>query len=61
MKIVTCLTCLENFDADDIQAFRDNNARKEFSVSGMCQNCQDDLFGGSNEDFGDVNDFKEIK
>ena len=39
-----CLTCDE---ARDLKAtsFRDDISRKEYSISGMCQSCQDDLFG----------------
>lgn len=25
--------------------FRDELSRKEFGISGMCQNCQDEVFG----------------
>ena len=28
--------------------FRDDLSRKEYSISGMCQDCQDVLFGGVN-------------
>ncbi len=39
-----CLTCDE---ARDLKAtsFRDDISRKEYSISGMCQSCQDDVFG----------------
>lgn len=26
--------------------FRDDLSRKEFKISGLCQKCQDDAFGG---------------
>jgi predicted Zn-ribbon and HTH transcriptional regulator len=26
--------------------FRDELSRKEFRISGLCQKCQDDMFGG---------------
>ena len=29
--------------------FRDELSRKEFSISGFCQSCQDDIFGPSDE------------
>jgi hypothetical protein len=29
-----------------VLGFRDSLSRKEYSISGMCQNCQDDTFGG---------------
>ncbi len=25
--------------------FRDNLSRKEYTISGLCQNCQDNIFG----------------
>jgi hypothetical protein len=33
-----------------ILAFRDLLSAKEFEISGMCQECQDDVFGENNED-----------
>ncbi len=30
--------------------FRDEISKKEFGISGFCQACQDDIFGGSDED-----------
>jgi len=44
----TCVSC----DAEGIIAtsFRDDISRKEYSISGMCQSCQDDVFGVSDED-----------
>lgn len=29
----------------DINEFRDELSRKEFAISGLCQDCQDDTFG----------------
>lgn len=73
---VVCMTCLEPFDVNDPSAFNDELSRREFSISGMCQACQDSTFGGigEEEDFDefeediewedeemDVNDFKEEK
>lgn len=26
--------------------FRDEKSRKEYAISGMCQKCQDEMFGG---------------
>jgi hypothetical protein len=39
----TCVSC----DAESIIAtsFRDDISRKEYSISGLCQSCQDDVFG----------------
>ena len=44
-----CLTCDE---ARDLKAtsFRDDVSRKEYAISGMCQSCQDDVFGHEEED-----------
>ena len=38
-----CMTCDE--DATD---FRDELSQKEYTISGMCQACQDKIFGVSN-------------
>jgi len=35
-----CMTC--SGDATD---FKDDLSRKEYSISGMCQTCQDNIFG----------------
>ena len=47
-----CLTCDE---ARDLKAtsFRDDISRKEYSISGMCQSCQDDVFGHEDEEPAD--------
>ncbi len=37
--------------------FRDELSRKEHGISGLCQCCQDEIFGGPEED---DNDEKEI-
>jgi len=39
----TCVSC----DTTGIVAtsFRDDISKKEYSISGMCQSCQDDIFG----------------
>ena len=31
---------------EDAGTFRDSLSEKEFGISGMCQSCQDDVFGG---------------
>lgn len=28
-----------------IEELRDNKSREEFQISGLCQSCQDDVFG----------------
>ena len=35
-----CMTC-----AGDATDFKDDLSRKEYSISGMCQTCQDNIFG----------------
>jgi len=35
-----CVTC-----DGEAKEFRDELSRKEYSVSGMCQSCQDNVFG----------------
>lgn len=29
----------------DLEGFRDKASEREFKISGMCQNCQDKIFG----------------
>ena len=43
-----CVTCDE---AKGLIAtsFRDDVSRKEYAISGMCQSCQDEVFGGEEE------------
>ena len=38
-----CPTCNQPIAID---SFRDSLSRKEFQISGMCQKCQDSVFGG---------------
>lgn len=40
-----CMCCGK--EAND---FRDDLSRKEFSISGMCQDCQDSFFGGGDDE-----------
>jgi hypothetical protein len=37
-----CPTCKGRIMAED---FRDDLSRKEYGISGMCQKCQDSVFG----------------
>jgi len=32
-------------DAVKVEDFRDELSRKEFNISGLCQKCQDEMFG----------------
>ena len=52
---VTCISegiCVTCDEARDLKAtsFRDDISRKEYSISGMCQSCQDDVFGADEDD-----------
>ena len=53
----TCVSC----DAEGIIAtsFRDDISRKEYSISGLCQSCQDDVFGVSDEDEDEYDGYGE--
>ena len=53
----TCVSC----DAESIIAtsFRDDISRKEYSISGLCQSCQDDVFGVSDEDEDEYDGYGE--
>ena len=37
-----CPFCNKQVDDNE---FRDNLSRKEFKISGLCQSCQDEMFG----------------
>lgn len=37
-----CVFCHNVINMED---FRDDLSRKEYSISGLCQKCQDDMFG----------------
>ena len=49
IKEGTCITCDE---AKGLIAtsFRDDVSRKEYAISAMCQSCQDDVFGVSDDE-----------
>ena len=40
-----CMTC----DRTTTATFRDEVSRDEYRISGMCQSCQDEVFGGEEE------------
>jgi len=46
VESLTCATC--GGDAQKV-AFRDPLSWKEFQISGMCQECQDEVFGVSED------------
>ena len=35
---------------EPVSEFRDELSKKEYQISGMCQKCQDSIFGGSDAD-----------
>lgn len=39
-----CVTC-----GQDAGLFRDGLSRREYTISGMCQACQDEVFGGEDD------------
>ena len=40
----SCVTC-----GGEARIFRDDLSRKEYTISAMCQDCQDSVFGGEEE------------
>ena len=38
-----CVSC--DSEGNNAASFRDDISRKEYAISGMCQSCQDDIFG----------------
>jgi hypothetical protein len=40
MKQHICMTC-----SDKVEGFNSKLSQKEFLISGMCQKCQDEIFG----------------
>ena len=42
VEIGNCPLCTEPIKMED---FRDELSKKEFKISGMCQKCQDKIFG----------------
>ena len=43
-----CPCCNAPVNQDE---FKDELSKKEFKISGLCQKCQDEVFGGEEEDF----------
>jgi len=43
-----CMTC--DSTGNNSKSFSDDLSRKEYAISGMCQKCQDDIFGGGDDD-----------
>ena len=48
-----CVSCKTDSITED--SFRDALSIKEYKISGMCQKCQDDFFGVSEDGHGDPN------
>lgn len=42
-----CPSCHQHVDSS---AFRDEVSKREFGISGLCQKCQDEIFGSNTED-----------
>tara|TARA_R110002012_G_scaffold283916_1_gene474488 strand:- start:406 stop:615 length:210 start_codon:yes stop_codon:yes gene_type:complete len=40
----SCVTC-----KGEASSFRDEISKKEYTISGMCQSCQDEIFGISED------------
>ena len=41
-RLFKCIICSD--DITGIESFRDELSRKEYTISGMCQKCQDGIF-----------------
>lgn len=46
-ELKPCPLCGNPVNFED---FRDDLSRREFKISGLCQKCQDEVFGGGNEE-----------
>jgi len=49
MKARVCMTC-----SGKVEGFDSELSQKEFLISGMCQKCQDEVFGASEEDSEEI-------
>ncbi|HWQ95782.1 MAG TPA: hypothetical protein VN368_00265 [Candidatus Methylomirabilis sp.] len=49
MKKHICMAC-----TGKVEGFDSELSQKEYLISGMCQKCQDEVFGASEEDSDDV-------
>ena len=38
---------------EDVKQFRDGLSKREYTISGLCQECQDVVFGTSNDNYED--------
>jgi len=52
VQVISDGNCISCDEARDLKAssFRDDISRKEYSISGMCQSCQNDIFGEGDEE-----------
>lgn len=41
-----CPFCGKDMTIDANKSFKDDRSLKEYEISGLCQDCQDDFFGG---------------
>jgi len=49
IKARVCMSC-----DSKVEGFNSEQSQKEFLISGMCQKCQDEVFGASEEDSEEV-------
>jgi hypothetical protein len=49
MKARMCMNC-----SGKVEGFDSELSQKEFLISGMCQKCQDDVFGANDEDSEEI-------
>jgi hypothetical protein len=49
-----CVSC--DSENNNAASFRDDISRKEYAISGLCQSCQDDVFGVSDDEPDDMTD-----
>ncbi len=49
MKARVCMTC-----SGKVEGFDSELSQKEFLISGMCQKCQDSIFGASEEESEEI-------
>jgi hypothetical protein len=49
MKARVCMTC-----SGKVEEFDRELSQKKFLISGMCQKCQEGIFGASEEDFEEI-------
>jgi hypothetical protein len=51
-----CITCEGEITSE---SFRDDLSKREYSISGMCQKCQDGVFGEPEPDWDSIEELFE--